>query len=219
MDPGALIVVGAGPGIGESVARRFAREGHPVGLVARNRERLDRLASELRAGGADAAVAIADIRDVDAVDAAVRDLTEGLGPPEVLCVSPLPDVGLIKPVAETTAGELSDSLQLGVVGTAAAVGAVLPRMRKRGTGTMLFTTGSAVLNPNPDRASSGITNAAQTAYFKMLGQALAPDGIHVAHLVIVGPVGPGEKHEPDEVAEQQLWQRHVRRQDLLTVLD
>lgn len=51
----------------------------------------------------------------------------------------------------------------------------------------------------------------------MLHQALAPEGIHVAQTVIVGPIGPGKQHEPDTVAEH-LWQRHAERDDLLTVI-
>lgn len=51
----------------------------------------------------------------------------------------------------------------------------------------------------------------------MLHDALAPGAIHVAHTVIVGPVGPGKQHEPAAVAEH-LWQRHTRRDDALTGL-
>ena len=48
---GMLLVVGAGPGLGLAAARRFGREGHPVGLVGRNTERLTRMAEQLDADG------------------------------------------------------------------------------------------------------------------------------------------------------------------------
>jgi len=78
---------------------------------------------------------------------AIDTLEDQLGPAEGLCVSPLPDVATIKPVADTTAEDLHAALELGVVGTAAAVGRVLPAMRAAGRGTLLFTTGSAALTP------------------------------------------------------------------------
>ncbi len=88
--PGALFVVGAGPGIGAAAARRFGREGHAVGLIARNRERLDAETRTLTEEGIEAAYALADVGDADAVRAAIDALQERLGPAEVLCVSPLP---------------------------------------------------------------------------------------------------------------------------------
>lgn len=51
----------------------------------------------------------------------------------------------------------------------------------------------------------------------MLHDALAPDGVHVQHPVIVGPIGPG-RHEPDAIA-QTLWRGHVERSEALTVID
>jgi short-subunit dehydrogenase len=215
--PGAAIVVGAGPGVGAAVARRFAREGHPIGLVARNRGRLGEIADGVRAGGSAVEIATADARRPEQVRAALEQLGERLGDPEVLCFSPLPDVATIKPVTETTAEDLAGALELGVVGAAAAVGWALPSMRAAGRGTLLFTTGSAVLRPNPERATSGIANAAQATYFRMLHDALAPEGVHVQHTVIVGPIG-GEGHDPDAIAAA-MWSGHRERSDPLTVIE
>ena len=135
----------------------------------------------------------------------------------MLCYSPLPALDTIKPVADTTAEDLGAALELGVVGAAAAVGAVLPAMRAARRGSLLFTTGSAVIRPSADRATSGIVNAAQAMYFKMLHEALAADGVHVQHAVIVGPIGPAG-HDPDAIA-QAIWRGHVERSEALTVIE
>lgn len=213
----SIVIVGAGPNLGLAVARRFGREGFAVGLVARDRPRLDALVGELEADGVRAAAATADARRPDELRHALRELTARLGPAEVLCFSPLPDVGLIKPVTETTPEDLSASLELSVVGAAAAVGEALPAMRERGRGTLLFTTGSGALSPNPDRAASGVTTTAEAVYVRMLHEALVPEGIHVAHAVVVGPIGPGERHESAAVAEH-LWRRYVARDEATTVI-
>jgi short chain dehydrogenase len=72
---GAVFVVGAGLGIGASVARRFAREGHPVGLVARDRARVEGIADDLRGGGHHAAAATGDITDPGDIARALGELT------------------------------------------------------------------------------------------------------------------------------------------------
>ncbi len=208
--PGVLTIVGAGPGIGVALARRFGREGFAVGLVARDRARLEGLVADLAASGVRADSATADARDPVQLRAALGELAGRLGPVDVLCFSPLPDVALIKPVLETTPQDLLASLELGVVGAAAAIGEVLPAMRRRGRGTVLLTTGSGALSPDPDRAASGVTTTATTVYARLLHEALATEGVHVAHTVVVGAVGPGLRHEPDAVAEH-LWQRYAER--------
>ena len=208
---GPLLVVGAGPGVGATVARRFGREGHAVGLVARNRDRLHTMARQLQEDAITAAFATADVRDPSAVRDAIDALEARLGPAEVLCVSPLPDIATIKPVADTTAEDLRAALELGVVGTAAAVGRVLPAMRAAGRGTLLFTTGSAALTPTPGRATSGIVNAAQSVYIRMLHDQLAEQGIYALHTVIVGPIGE-DGHDPAGIA-QAMWDAADRRVD------
>jgi short-subunit dehydrogenase len=214
---GPVHIVGAGPGVGASVARRFARAGHPVGLVARDPARLAALARILTADGIPTESCPADATDPAAVERALAVLAERQGPAEVLCFSPLPDVGLIKPVLETGADDLDRALALNVVGAAAAAQAVLPAMRTSGHGTLLFVTGGAVVHPNPDRAASAIVGSAQQTYAALLSQALADTPLHVAHLAVVGAVGTGLTHEPDTVADR-LWQLHDTTAETYAVL-
>jgi len=153
----SLVIVGAGPNLGAAVARRFGREGMPVGLIARDRTRLDALAAELAATGITADVATADIRDPAALSAAIGALAERLGPVEVLEYSPLPAREFMKPLLETTAEDVRGPLEFSVLGAVAAATAVLGPMLDAGSGTILFTTGGAAVNPNPLRAGVGIS--------------------------------------------------------------
>ena len=59
----SIAVFGAGPGLGQAVARQYARKGYAVTLVARRPEQLDRLAEELTSAGATAHVITADLSD------------------------------------------------------------------------------------------------------------------------------------------------------------
>lgn len=215
--PGPVHIVGAGPGVGAAVARRFARAGHAVGLIARDQGRLDDLASALTAEGAEVQTCQADATDPTALDRALKDLARRQGPAEVTCFSPLPDINRIKPILDTTPDDLHAALALNLVGAAAAVAAVLPAMRTAGRGTLLFVTGSAVVNPTAERAASAITGFAEKAYVELLADALAATPIRVAHLVVKGAVGAGAQHEPNAVADR-LWHLHAESAETFAVL-
>ena len=80
----SAVVVGAGPGIGLAVARRFAREGFAVGLIARRQDALDGYVLELL-GEHDVVLGVAaDAADPAALEAAWSSVVAALGDPEVL---------------------------------------------------------------------------------------------------------------------------------------
>ncbi|MFD6161969.1 SDR family NAD(P)-dependent oxidoreductase [Nocardia sp. NPDC060256] len=214
---GAFIVVGAGPGLGAAAARRFGREGHPVGLIARSAANLAEIADGLNSESITTATESADVTDEKALTDALGALCERLGPIEVVLFSPRPSLDWIKPVLDTTPSDIQSALALNVVAAATVVRAVVPDMRHQGHGTLLFTTGGAAVEPHRDRAVSGIAYAAESAYTRMLHDTLAGDGVHAAQVTVVGPIGPGARHEPDAVAEE-LWQLHTTRDQPLLVL-
>lgn len=217
--PGSIIVVGAGSGVGLAVARRFSRDGANVGLIARSAQHLDELSSALHSEGVQCEWIAADAGQPDQLRTAIRELVSRLGPADVLCYSPLPAVGLIRPVLQTGPEDLMASLSLSVGGAAAAVTELVPGMITRGAGSLLFTTGSGALRPHPDRAASAVGTTAETAYIALLHDALKPAGIRVVQLAVAGPVGSGAVHEPADVADA-LWA--ASREDSsgpLTVLD
>jgi NADP-dependent 3-hydroxy acid dehydrogenase YdfG len=135
----------------------------------------------------------------------------------VLEYSPLPAHEFMKPILDTTVEDVRGPLELSVLGAVAAVRAVLGPMREAGRGTILFTTGGAAVNPYPLRAGVGISFAGEVAYARMLHEELADQGVHVAHTAIGGRIGPGETHEPDDVAEV-LWRHHTERRGFQTQL-
>jgi NADP-dependent 3-hydroxy acid dehydrogenase YdfG len=204
----SIVIAGAGPNLGAAVARRFGREGMPVGLVARDAAKLETLAEELAADGLRAAFRAADIRDAEGLSEAIRSLGDELGPVEVLEYSPLPTREFMKPILETTVDDVRGPLEFSVLGAVAAATAVIGPMLERGSGTILFTTGGAAINPYPLRAGVGISFAAEVAYARMLHDEVRGRGVHVAHTAIGGRIAPGGDHEPDDVAEV-LWQQHT----------
>lgn len=211
-----LAIIGAGPGLGLSVARRFGREGFSVALIARDAAKLDRLASGLRDDGVTAAGFVADARDRGALTDALDRAAAELGPVEVLQYSPVPAREFMKPTLETTADDLVGPLEMSVLGPAAAVQQVLPGMRELGRGTVLFPNGGSAVRPRDAVTGTSVAFAAESAYARLLHEALAPEGIHVAQLIIPLGIGGGEPdHDPDALA-QRLWELHTGRGEFRT---
>ena len=131
--------------------------------------------------------------------------------------SPLPAREFMKPILETTADDIRGPLEFSIVGAVAAVQAVLGPMREAGRGSILFTTGTAFITLNPERAGVGVSFSGEVAYARMLHGVLAEEGIHVAHTAIHGRIAPGEEFEPDEIAAL-LWRHHSERGDFQTRL-
>jgi NADP-dependent 3-hydroxy acid dehydrogenase YdfG len=213
----SIVIVGAGPNLGLAIARRFGSEGLPVGLVSRDKAKLDQFVEHLEADGIQASAEAADIRESDALARAIGALADRLGAVEVLEYSPLPAPEFMKPILETTADDIRGPLEFSVIGAVAATQAVLGPMRKARRGTILFTTGTAFITLNPERAGVGVSFSAEVAYARMLHQVLADENIHVAHTAINGRIAPGEQFEPEEIADL-LWRHHTERGDFQTRL-
>lgn len=198
-----IAIIGAGPGLGQATALRFGREGFSVALISRTQANVDQLAAELTAGGVAAHGYAANARDPLALRAALDAAAADLGPIEVLQYSPVPAKEFMKPVLETTAEDLVGPVQQSVYGPVTAVRHLLPGMRELGRGTVLFINGGSAVTPNGKVAGTSVAFAGESAYGQMLHDALVPEGIHVAQLIIPRGIGGGDPdHEPDALAER-----------------
>ena len=203
-----IAVIGAGPGLGAAVARRFGREGFDVALVSRNAQRTNALAADLADAGITARGFSADVRDPKALAAALDAAHRELGPIEVLQYSPVPQRDFMLPVLETTHADLTGPIEFSVYGPVVAVQQVLPGMRALGRGTILFVNGGTAVVPHPDRAGTSIAFAAESAYGHLLHDTLAREGIHVGQLVIPGAIVPGHDRKDPAVLADTLWAIH-----------
>lgn len=214
-----IAIVGAGPGLGAAVARRFGAEGFTVALVSRNQERLDQLAADLQADGVTARGYVADVRDPESLVAALDRAAEELGTIEVLEYSPIPQREFLRPVLETTLDDLTAAVEFSVLGPVTAVQQVLPGMRSLGRGTVLFVNGGSGARPNPAVAGTSVAFAGESAYATMLHDVLAPENVHVGQLIIPGGIRPGHPtHDPDVLAGT-LWTIHTDRGEFRTFAD
>ncbi|WP_062217836.1 SDR family oxidoreductase [Streptomyces sp. NBRC 109706] len=207
----SIAIIGAGPGLGAAVARRFGREGFSVALVSRGRDRLDRLVSGLEAVGVRARGYAADVRDRAALADALDSAAAGLGAVEVLQYSPVPSSEFLRPVLETTVEDLAAAVEFSVLGLATAVARVLPGLRESRRGSILLVNGASAVTPNGAVAGTSTAFAGESAYGAMLHDALAPENIHVGQLVVPGAIGGGDPVFAPEALAERLWRIHAER--------
>ena len=202
--PGA-IVIGAGPGIGTSVAQRFAREGLAVAVLARSRATVDAALASVAAIRSDAVGVTADVTDEHALRAALDQVVDRLGVPEVLVYN----AALIQSDAlgELTASQQLDAWAVNVVGAITAVAHLGPAMANAGRGTILLTGGMP--EPVPDVTSLSLGKAGVRALAQLVARAYEPSGVHVATITVGGTVAPGSAFDPDEIADE-YWRLHAQ---------
>ncbi|MCW2824813.1 MAG: Dehydrogenase [Aeromicrobium sp.] len=209
----SIAIIGAGRGLGAAVARRFAAEGFAVGLISRHQGRLDALAAELTADGVQAQGFAANVRDPASIAAALEQVTETLGPIEVLQYSPLPQKDFMRPVLETTPADLVGPVEFSIYGPVAAVHQVIPGMRFLGEnrGTILFVNGGSAVTPGRNVTGTSVAFAGQAAYAELLHEVLGEEGIQVSQLIIGGRIIEGDDEKDPAVLADHLWNLHTRR--------
>jgi NADP-dependent 3-hydroxy acid dehydrogenase YdfG len=212
-----IAIIGAGLGLGLSIAKRFGREGFTVGLVSRTQKNLDALARELASHGVEAAGFAADAADPTALAGAITRITERFGAVDVLSFSPsAPGTADLAPVAVTdlTLRSVRPQLDFYLGGGLNAAQHVLPAMTARGSGTIIFTTGGTSANPGmmPAFGNIAVGAGALRTYALSLHAAVAEQGVYVAHVplsVWIGRGGP--ETQPDTIAEH-YWNIHTERE-------
>src|SRR3954471_11320676 len=175
------IVIGAGPGLGAAVARRFAREGFTVGAVARKRETVEALAQSI-AGRAYAA----DTTDAAQIAKLFADVRADLGTPEVLVYNA--SAFKMGGILEISPEDFEQCWKVGCHGAFLAAREVLPAMVERGAGTILLTGATAAV-----RGSAKFSCLAVGKFgLRALGQSIAREfgerGIHCAHVIVDGQI-------------------------------
>jgi NAD(P)-dependent dehydrogenase (short-subunit alcohol dehydrogenase family) len=205
VDPRHLLVIGAGPGVGASVVRRFGREGFRGTLISRGRA-LDELAPELRRNGIEIEAVAADIAHLDGYRATLERIFRGPGAPGVTVYNAaLPDPGEI---LDATVRQLRTAYDVDVLGAVVAAQVAAPVLRTAGAGTLLFTSGGFADHPVPALASLSIGKAALRSAATLVAAGVKGHGIHAATITIAGSVARGTPFDPDKIADL-FWTAHT----------
>ncbi|CAM8921893.1 unnamed protein product [Rhodiola kirilowii] len=188
---GIAAVVGVGPNLGRSIARKFAHEGYIVAILASDLGRLSRFADEIAREEKGQVFAIR----IDCSDSrSVREAFEGvlsLGFVEVLVYNAYSSSSC-NPTGffDIRVQSFEKSLAVSSVGAFHCAQQVLPGMVEKGKGTILFTGCAASLNGAAGYSELCCGKFALRALSQCLAREFQPLGVHVAHVLIDGVIGP-----------------------------
>jgi NADP-dependent 3-hydroxy acid dehydrogenase YdfG len=203
-NPKSIIVVGAGPGLGGAVARRFGAEGFRVGLVSR-RESV--VAPALIAEGIEVHTALGDAGYTGSLHVALDALTATLGVPDVLVYNPATAVPGRPSTLDSV--QLLASLATNVGGFLDSVQRVVHPMRVRRSGTILATGCGIALHPWADAVGLAVGKAALRTAVQALAKEVTDDDVHAATITVDGIMMPGTAFDPALVAEE-FWRVYSR---------
>jgi len=212
------VIVGAGRGMGNNIAERFAKENFRVILVARRQNLLDKYASELSAKGYEVFTHAADVADTNSLTKMFADVQNQFGAVDVLIYNAAFMTG--GRASEISAAEAVEHFRVDVAGAIHCVKEILPKQIERGDGAIIFTGGLFGVHPNAnfDYACMSMDKSALRALAQMLNAELKGKGIFVGVVQIMGVVGNNEHFAPKNIAEA-YWQLYAEKNSFEYIFD
>ena len=175
------LIVGAGEGLSASLARLFAREGIKVALAARHADKLAAICKETGA-----AAFACDASNADAVTKLFADVDAKLGAPDLVVFNPSKRVP--GSFLELIPAEVAEAMAISAFGGFLVAQQAAKRMLPNGHGAILFTGASASVKGFPKSTAFAMGKFALRGLAQSIARELAPQGIHVAHVVIDGGI-------------------------------
>ena len=182
------MVIGAGAGIGGSVAAKFASEEFHAVLCRRSdQEGLDRLVDAIRDAGGDATGYLLNAIDDHAIEEVIDKVEQEIGPIHTLVYNLGAQIG-DRSLEDTSLKAFEMGWRLATFGLFRAAKAVCPLMAARGAGAILVTSATASVRGNKGQHSHAAAMGGRRMLCQTLNAQYASAGIHVAHIVIDGAV-------------------------------
>ena len=182
------LVIGAGAGIGGTVARRFAKEGYHAVLCRRSDlDGLNTLVDNIKSDGGAATGYLLNAIEEGSIEDRVASVESEVGPIEVVVYNLGAQIG-DRALKDTSLKAFETGWRLGTFGLFRLASAVCPHMEKRGKGTILVTSSTAAMRGNGGQHSHAAAMGGRRMLCQTLNAEFSPKGIHVAHIVIDGAV-------------------------------
>jgi short-subunit dehydrogenase len=183
---GVVLVTGASSGIGAATARRFAKMGATVALVARRADRLEEVAADCRVDAPESRWWSADLADPESAAALAIDIWDELGPIDVVVNNA--GIPLRRSAERLTMAEVERAMTVNFLSPVAITLALLPRLLARGSGT--------IVNVSSLGGRLGITHEAAYCASKFALADLFGTGVRV-RLVLPGAIDTEIWDQPD----------------------
>lgn len=206
-EDGTCVIVGAGPGNGASIARRFAADGRRVAVCARNLEALETLAQQI-----DGAEAFAyDASDAEAPAAVFGRIRERMG--EISTLVWNAGSAVFGSFDAVDPDDFQKAWEVNTRGLFLAAREVVPGMRAAGGGNIVVIGATASLKAGANFTAFASAKAAQRSLAQSLARKLGPEQIHVSYVIVDGVIDIPRMREmlsdkpddfflgPDDIAE------------------
>lgn len=177
----SIVILGAGPGLGIALARRYGHDGYSVALVARRLQPLQAISEQLSAEGVTVQVFTADFRNPEEVIGVLSEIQARFGSVDTLYYGPNAPETFV-PASTLSIEAIKDKVELFLYGLVASVNAVLPSMRAQGHGAILVGLGGSASVGLPFMSGPGPALSGARNYLYSLYGELAAEGIYVGML-------------------------------------
>jgi NAD(P)-dependent dehydrogenase (short-subunit alcohol dehydrogenase family) len=204
-----VFVSGFGPGLGRQLSLRAAAEGAKVVMASRSTEHSEKAAAEIAEAGGEALALACDVRDEDAVAAAVTSAVERFGPITGLVNSAYSHPGF-EDLLRTPEKQLRRALDITLFGTLNVSRAIVPHMQRAGRGSIVNVGTMATRKPQRGEAAYAVSKAAVSMATSYLALELGEHGIRVNQAILGWLDGPGVRFYLQMTAQQ----RGVTEQDV-----
>ena len=182
------LVLGAGAGIGGTVAAKFASEGYHSCLCRRSdQEGLDRLVKGIEDDGGSANGYLINAIEDNVIEDLINSIESDVGPIEVVVYNLGAQTGM-KLLKDTTHKEFEWGWRMASLGLFRVAKVLCPIMKERGKGTILVTSATAAMRGNATQHSHAAAMSARRMLCQSLNAEFATSGIHVVHIVVDGAV-------------------------------
>ena len=181
-------VAGGTSGINLEIARRYARAGAKVAVLSRKQEKVDAATALIAQEGQDTAGFAADVRSYEAVESALRQAAETLGPIDIVLSGAAGN--FLAPALGMSANAFKTVVDIDLIGTFNVLRASYAYLNRPGASLLCITAGQAV-HPMIFQAHVCAAKAGINMLTKCLAMEWGPTGVRV-NAISPGPIGDTE---------------------------
>tara|TARA_Y200000002_G_scaffold142654_1_gene117799 strand:+ start:172 stop:930 length:759 start_codon:yes stop_codon:yes gene_type:complete len=182
------LVIGAGAGIGGTVAKRFAKEGYYSYLARRTDEDgLNNLIKEISDSGGKASGSLLNVIDENSIEDLILKIETEIGPIDTVIYNIGAQIG-DRALAETSYKAFEMGWRMATFGLFRLAQAVTPKMKERQGGNIIVTSATSAVRGNKGQHSHAAAMGGRRMLCQSLNAEFSKDGIHVAHVIIDGAV-------------------------------
>ena len=182
------LVIGAGAGIGGTVAKKFAADGFYAYLARRtDEEGLNKLIGKIKDSGGEASGSLLNVIEENSIEELVTKIESDIGPIDTVIYNIGAQIG-DRALADTSYKAFEMGWRMATFGLFRLAQVLTPRMKERQSGNIIVTSATSAVRGNKGQHSHAAAMGGRRMLCQSLNAEFSEYGIHVAHIIIDGAV-------------------------------